>query len=68
MKREQRVENKISELKNTISAYVSEVETLKKDVEFYEEILDLLQRKSEELNPCEFQQFFDEEIIIEKGL
>ena len=68
MKREQRVENKISELKNTISAYVSEVETLRKDVEFYEEILDLLQRKSEELNPGEFKQFFDEEIIIEKGL
>lgn len=68
MKREQRVENKISELKNTISAYVSEVEILRKDIEFYEEILDLLQRKSEELDPYEFKQFFDEEIIIEKGL
>ena len=68
MKREQRVENKISELKNTISAYVSEVEILRKDVEFYKEILDLLQRKSEELSPCGFKQFFDEEIIIEKGL
>lgn len=68
MKREQRVENKISELKNTISAYVSEVEILRKDVEFYKELLDLLQRKSEELDPCEFKQFFDEEIIIEKGL
>lgn len=68
MKREQRVENKISELKNTISAYISEVELLRKDVEFYEEILDLLQRKSKELNPYEFKQFFDEEIIIEKGL
>ena len=68
MKKEQRIENKISELKNTISAYVSEVELLKKDVEFYKEILDLLQRKSEELDPWEFKQFFDEEIIIEKGL
>ena len=68
MKKEQRIENKISELKNTISAYVSEVELLKKDVEFYKEILDLLQLKSEELDPCEFKQFFDEEIVIEKGL
>ena len=68
MKREQRIENKISELKNTISAYVSEVELLRKDVEFYKEILDLLHRKTEELDPCEFNQFFDEEIIIEKGL
>lgn len=68
MKKEQRVENKISELKNIISAYASEVEILKKDVEFYEELLYLLQRKSEELDPCEFKQFFDEEIIIEKGL
>ena len=68
MKKEQRIENKISELKNTISAYVSEVELLKKDVEFYKEILDLLQCKSEELDPCEFKQFFDEEIVIEKGL
>lgn len=68
MKREQRTENKINELKNTISAYISEVELLRKDIEFYEEILNLLQRKSEELDPCEFKQFFDEEIIIEKGL
>ena len=68
MKREQRTENKINELKNTISAHISEVELLRKDIEFYEEILSLLQRKSEELDPCEFKQFFDEEIIIEKGL
>lgn len=64
MKKEQRMENKISDLKNTISAYVIEVELLKKDIEFYKDVLKLLTRKSEELTPCEFKQFFDEEIEI----
>lgn len=64
MKKEQRMENKISDLKNTISAYVIEVELLKKDIEFYRDVLKLLTRKSEELTPCEFKQFFDEEIEI----
>lgn len=64
MKKEQRMENKISDLKNTISAYVVEVELLKKDIEFYRDVLKLLTRKSEELTPCEFKQFFDEEIEI----
>lgn len=64
MKKEQRMENKISDLKNTISAYVVEVELLKKDIEFYRGVFKLLTRKSEELTPCEFKQFFDEEIEI----
>ena len=64
MKEQKRQQDKIMVLKNTISALTSELESTRKDIDFYKGILNLLQRKSEELDPCEFKQFFDEEIEI----
>lgn len=63
--KQKRQEDKISILKNTISALTSELELVRKDVDFYKGILDLLERKSEELTPSEFKQFFDEEIEMD---
>lgn len=65
MKNEKRQEDKIMLLKNTVSALVSETELLKREIDFYKEILRTLKKKSEELTPCEFKQFFDEDLLIE---
>lgn len=65
MKNEKRQEDKIMLLKNTVSALVSETELLKREIDFYKEILRTLKMKSEELTPREFKQFFDEDLLIE---